>query len=615
MSLAGPLAAPLALLALLMLGGCGTLRAPAADPSSPAAAAAPEAAALRVEVDAPGDLRALLVRHLDLTRLGTLSRGDAVSDGEWSRLIDAAPLQVAELLRTEGFFSPQVDVARDEAPPGDRAQSLRLKVEPGPRASISRVTLEVQGPLQAAAEAGDERARALLQDLREGWALPSGAPFRNATWNSAKAATLARLRSRGYATATWNGTAAEVDAPQHRVRLFLVLDSGPLFIAGPIEVEGLVTHEAASVRNLAEFKPGTPITEALLLDYQERLQKSGLFESVNVTHDTDPANAAASRVLVRLREQPLKVVTLGVGFSANTGPRTTVELIDRRVFGYPLRARTNLEVAGLKRSLAVELSTHPQRGLFRNVAGLTIERLATDTDVVTSQRIRLGRARDSQQFEQFVFGEVERASRTTDTTRNDTIAVSANAHGVLRRLDSVILPTTGYTLAVQAGLGHSHASTGISGPFTRAYARLTGYRPLGSSWFGEARIELGKVFSASNVSIPDSQLWRAGGDDSVRGYAYRDLGPVVDGTVTSGSVLFTSSLELSRPIVDTLPSLLGAVFIDAGRAANSFGGLSPAIGTGIGLRWRSPVGPLKLDWAWARELQRGRLHFSIGISL
>jgi translocation and assembly module TamA len=249
------------------------------------------------------------------------------------------------------------------------------------------------------------------------------------------------------------------------------------------------------------------------------------------------------------------------------------------------------------------------------VAGLAIERLATDTDVVTSQRVRLGRARDTQQFEQLVFVEAERASRTTDTTRDDTIAVSGNAHAVLRRLDSVVLPTTGYTLALQAGLGHSHSSTGVSGPFTRAYGRLTGYMPLGSSWFGEARVELGKVFSARDVSIPDSQLWRAGGDDSVRGYAYRDLGPVVAGTVTSGSVLFTGSIELARPFVDTMPSLLGAVFIDAGRAANSFGDLSPAIGAGVGLRWRSPVGPLKLDWAWARELRRARLHFSVGISL
>ena len=123
------------------------------------------------------------------------------------------------------------------------------------------------------------------------------------------------------------------------------------------------------------------------------------------------------------------------------------------------------------------------------------------------------------------------------------------------------------------------------------------------------------MFRKSGVSAPDSQLFRAGGDDSVRGYAYRSLGPVVDGAVASGGSLFTASAELARPISTTLPALLGAVFIDAGRAATSFRDLTPAIGLGVGLRWRSPVGPLRLDWAWAEELRRMRLHFSIGIAL
>ena len=138
-------------LALLVLGGCSTLRDAASLPSAAGSAPTAEVSGVRVEVDAPGDLRALLMRHLDLTRLGTLSRGDTVSDGEWSRLIDAAPMQVAELLRTEGYFSPDVQVARANQTASGRAQDLRVKVEPGPRTTVSRVTLEVDGPLQGAA--------------------------------------------------------------------------------------------------------------------------------------------------------------------------------------------------------------------------------------------------------------------------------------------------------------------------------------------------------------------------------------------------------------------------------------------------------------------------------
>jgi translocation and assembly module TamA len=179
----------------------------------------------------------------------------------------------------------------------------------------------------------------------------------------------------------------------------------------------------------------------------------------------------------------------------------------------------------------------------------------------------------------------------------------------------VVLPTQGYTLALQAGAGRSHGTDAETGFFGRGYARLTAYQPLGASWYGQGRIEVGQVLRKSGVGAPDSQLFRAGGDDSVRGYGYRELGPIVEGSVSSGGALGTLSLEVARPLSTSLPSLWGALFVDAGRAAATFGDFKPAIGVGFGVRWRSPVGPLKLDLARANELRRWRLHFSIGIAL
>ena len=606
----------LALLTLQGLVGCALL--PGRDPAARAEAAAVAATgppALRITINAPPALKTLLERHLDLTRLSVLTRGDAVADDEWTRLAEAAPAQVKELLQTEGYFAPSVTLTHDAPRASGQPREVLLTVAPGPPALVSRVTFEVEGPLQAQSDAGDARARALLDELRRLFTLKPGGGFRNAAWGEAKAGALARLRSAGYAIASWSGTAAEVDPTAGRVRLFLVADSGPLFQAGEIEIEGLVVHDAATVRHLADFKPGTPLTDNLLLDYQDRLQKSGLFESVTVSHDPDPARAGAAPVLVRLREQTLQVYTVGLGFSANTGPRATIEHVHRRLFGQPLRSRSFVELGSLRRALTLELSTHPEEGLYRRVAGVTVERLQTDTDVVLSERLRLGRARDNQSFEQLLFVEVERGVRSTLTQRVSSFALSANAHIVRRELDSVALPTQGWTLALQGGLGRSHGDMAVAGIFGRSYGRLTGYLPIGEQWYGQARVELGHVFRKTGVSAPDSQLFRAGGDDSVRGYAYRSLGPVVDGAVASGGSLFTASAELARPILPTLPALLGAVFIDAGRAANSFRDLTPAIGVGVGLRWRSPVGPLRLDLAWAEELRRMRLHFSIGIAL
>ncbi|MEO7852303.1 MAG: BamA/TamA family outer membrane protein, partial [Rubrivivax sp.] len=160
----------------------------------------------------------------------------------------------------------------------------------------------------------------------------------------------------------------------------------------------------------------------------------------------------------------------------------------------------------------------------------------------------------------------------------------------------------------------SGLSQNDSGPFARAYGRAVGFWPLGSDWFGSARLELGEVFVQQALTVPDTLLFRAGGDDSVRGYSYRSLGPLVGGSVVSGSKLFTASLQVEHPIFASQPDLLYALFIDAGNAANSWAELKPVLGYGVGVHWRSPVGPLRIDLAYGQELKRLRLSFSVGIA-
>jgi translocation and assembly module TamA len=615
-----------AALAAALLAGCASLQpadlatAPAAPPPELTLVTPQEyeqqssTLGVRIAIDAPADLKALLEKHLDVVRLGGLARDD-VDDTEWSRLIDAAPAQVRDLLQTEGYFAPRVSLERAPARAGGQPDVVRLQVNPGERARIGRVTLEAQGDLERDAAAGQPHAVATLEHLRKSWELPTGSDFRNPAWSEAKASALARLRAAGYATASWIGTGAEVDVEHNQVRLFVVLDSGPLFRWGSLQIEGLVAHDVETVGHLMANRRGAPVTETLLLDFQERLSKSGLFDSVTVTLDPDPARAEAAAITVRLREAPLQVYTFGLGVSANTGPRASVEHLYRRVFGFAASSRVKIELGTLRQAWNAEISAHPGAGLYRNLVGGAVERLLSDTDVVLSQRVRLGRAQDAPKLERLFFAEAERSLRKTDAgERNNAFAFSLNFHGGWRDLDSVVLPTDGETLAIQLGVGRSHGTDATAGYFGRTYGRLTVYRPLGRTWYGQARIELGHVALRPNMVVPDSQKWRAGGDDSVRGYSYRSLGPLVDGAVGSGGALMTASVELARPFVASMPSLWGAAFVDAGNAADSFGNLRPALGVGVGLRWRSPVGPLRLDWAWGREVRKARLHFSVGIA-
>ncbi len=620
--------APLLALALLAAGCAGT---PKSDTLA-AAAARTDAAdtfslisesefeqqsptlGVRLEIDAPGPLKALLERHLDLIRLGTLG-GDDIDDTEWARLIDASPTQVRDLLQTEGYFAPVVRIERTPGRGNNERDLVRLSVDPGPRARIARVTIEAEGELERAATAGDGYGEATLAALRKEWELPVGAEFRNAGWSDAKAAALSRLRSAGYASAVWAGTGAAVDAAKNEVRLFLVVDSGPLYRLGPLQIEGLVAQDAETVRNLAYTRGGVPVTESLLLDFQERLQKSGLFETVAVTLEPDVSQAAAAPVTVRVRETPLQSYTFGVGVSANTGPRFSVEQQLRRPFGLPVSSSLKIEIGQKRQAWDGELSTRADERLYRNLLGAAVERLSSDSDVVLSQRVRLGRTQDTQRIERLGFVEWERSSRRTNAgERADAVAVSLNFHGGWRDLDSVVLPTTGETLSAQLGIGRSHGTDAKTGIFGRTYGRLTVYRPLGRTLYGQARLEVGRVFLEPGMVVPESLRWRAGGDESVRGYSYRELGPVVDGAVGSGETILTGSLELARPITAAMPSLWGAIFVDGGNAATSFGQLEPVYGYGFGVRWRSPVGPLRIDLAWAENASTPRLHFSIGIA-
>jgi len=127
------------------------------------------------------------------------------------------------------------------------------------------------------------------------------------------------------------------------------------------------------------------------------------------------------------------------------------------------------------------------------------------------------------------------------------------------------------------------------------------------------QLEAGEVFVKSRISVPDTILFRAGGDGSVRGYGYRTLGPTRNGAVVGGKVLLAGSVELEHPLTARLPALLGAVFVDAGDAADRWRDIRPVLGYGVGLHYRSPIGPLRLDVAYGQAVKNVRVHLSIGV--
>lgn len=619
-------AASVALVALLLCGCAGLpFLSPKTADTAPPPTAAPMAdrAEYRLDVQAPDALRTLLVAYLDLARFQSAPTTEGITRTELERLILAAPAQARGLLETEGYFNAEVTV--DKLPAVDTQLQmpvlLRLRVQPGPPATVEAFTLDAQGDLQAAVQAGDPVAVQELAALRRVWSLQPGDVFRQSAWNTAKNSTIARLRADGYAAADWNSTRAVVDAPSNRVRLETLADSGPLYRMGEVRVEGLQRYDADSVRKLATFGPGTPYSEKLLLDFQERIQKVGLFEGASVEIDAELKTAGAAPVIVRVKEFALQQATIGVGYSANTGARLSVEHTQRRLFGSRWIAKNKFELGPLRQAWEGDLTSYPLDGQYRNLIAGAATRLKAADEVLNSWSARIGRTQDTPRIERLYFVEATQARIDSDTLTSSAQAVSGNYQWVFRDVDSVLLPSSGVTTSAQAAVGYANGritrlggTVDDRGPFARAYGRLTMYRLLGENWHGTLRLEGGQVFTNHPTAIPDTLLFRAGGEDSVRGYGYRTLGPTVDGVVLSGRNLLTVSAEVARPISPRYPAYWWALFVDAGNAANSWSALRPALGYGAGLQWRSPVGPLRVDLAYGQEVRAVRLHLSVGIA-
>jgi translocation and assembly module TamA len=599
-----------ALLLAALLSACATQAPPQAPappaPDIPADAPAVYSLDIRIEGDGRDNaaLRTLLNQNLDIARYRASEA--ALSKVELARLAAAAPAQAEGLLETEGYFNAKADVDRDPADP----TRLVLSVKPGPLTRVGQLDIEFSEGMS------DDDAKALRESLRGAWPLKAGTAFTQQQWAAGKSDLLLRARNGGFPLAHWGETSARVDPETQTAELHLVLASGNRAKLGALRIEGLKRQDRDTIERLAGFKHGDDYTEQKLAEFQERLAKTQLFDAVRVQLLPEAPEADGSfPVQITVTESALQQATVAVGYHSNTGQSVSVEHLHRRPFDLPVRARTKLQFSRDLRGAELELSSHPQPDLHRNLASLQFEQDRTGDTNATNLGIRLGRLYESTRDERLSYVELLRARETEGQQVNTNVALSVNQQWIRRRLDSTLLPTDGHQALALVGFGYAKGGgTDDSGPFGRMQFKLGAYKPFGG-WFASARAEVAQVVAKEQVGVPEKLLFLAGGDESVRGYAYRSLGPQKNGLTVGGRVLATGSLELAHPIMPSFPALWGAVFVDAGNAASRWTEYRAVVGYGAGVRWRSPVGPLRVDLARAQETGKWRLHFSVGITL
>nr|WP_279343598.1 autotransporter assembly complex protein TamA [Variovorax terrae] len=577
--------------------------------------AASEVTAFDIEVHAPDEVRGLLEKHLELQRYRAVTDLD---DAELARLVVLAERDVRNLVGTLGYFSPRIEIRR-ESPAGARP-TVVVSVEPGTPTQVGDVSLGFEGDIDTSPDPAARRQRENIQHL---WQLPPGRRFTQDDWDSAKTQAVRRLTERRYPAGRIASSRADIDAATNSARLGLQLDSGPLFRLGPMQVTGVQRYDPQIVPRLARLTPGAVYDQAKLVEAQQRLASSGYFDSAYIFVDPD-SDPQAAPVQVQVRETPLKKLILGLGLSTDSGARASIEHTHHRVPGLDWRVTNKLQLDRKSPYAQSDWLAPPNADGWRWGVLARAERLDDGELLTYGQRLRLGQSKNADRIDRNVYLQYDRANVTqspsataaavTTADTGDGSALSATYVWTGRYFDSVPFPSRGNGLGVELGAGVT--LSGERKPFTRVVVRWLGVRPLSA---GRGRLALraegGAVVADASARIPSTQLFRTGGDSTVRGYGYRSIGVALPGGVVGpGRYMATGSLEWQRPILrNGLPSEWeSTLFIDAGAVADQPRALRASVGVGTGVRWRSPIGPLQADLAYGIDDRRFRLHLSVG---
>lgn len=595
-----------------------------------------------VEVEADAALRDFLLRHLELMRYRNLPDLDAA---ELERLLARAQDNLLDLLGTLGYFGPQVRIDGPlpvgPAPLG----TVRISVQAGAVTRIASADVYFRGDIAENPQTADQRAA-----VRQAFGLRPGSAFSQADWGRAKSAALRALTTRRYPAGRIYNSLADVDSSDQSVRLSLELDSGTPLRFGEVRVQGAQRFDTAVVERLVRLSgvtPGSDYDLAKLQDAQQRIADTGYFDSAHVSVDPGVDQTSAP-VIVQLREGQRQKLVLGVGGSTDSGARLSAEHTHLRVPGIDWRAVNKLQLERDDRQISTEWTAPVDDKGWQWITSALIARQVDGNDTTTSQRLRLGQAQRSDALDRSFFMQYDRARSVNSLLRSlgtgaAEASISANYAWTRRRFDSMPFPQRGYGLGLELGAGYT--LVGQRRPFGRTVGRWMGYWPLSGSLaqafqappsgvaasvdasqnvnatsrWGRLvlRAEGGAVWTQPDTPVPETQLFLTGGDATVRGYGLRNIGVAqADGGVSPGRYMASGSAEWQIPIwrQGQRTPWEAALFVDGGSVAEKIGDLKARWGLGAGVRYNSPVGPLRLDVAYGVQPREWRLHFNVGFT-
>jgi len=540
---------------------------------------------------APDDLRAALLAA-SRTQAVMAEPGAPAQD-----ILAAARSDYARLLAVLyefGYFGPEISVAvngREVAamspfqPPAS-VQSVAIAVDPGRAFRLGRTEI---GPLASGTI------------LPPGFA--PGQPAGTALLRRTAEAGIDAWRGAGHATAVISGQQITARQQEARLDADITVAPGPVNQFGALIPQGQGRMRADRIARIAGLPEGARFDPETLARVADRLRETGVFSSVGLIEEPRPGSTAVD-IRADLVEAPLRRIGAGAEIASQEGLALSAYWLHRNLWGRAERLRFDAEASGLGGA----------DGGFDALLGVQFSRPA---DLTPDTTLRFGLQFEHLDEVLFTANSIEAelglAHRFSDNLTGD-LAVMARVSDITdafseRRVAMLALPAT-LTLdtrdaAFDAASGW-YGETGLI-PFTmfedgsgiRMTADLRGYRGFGADNGTRiaARLQLGSVAGGDISAMPPDWLFYSGGAGTVRGQGYQSLGALQGGVATGGRSYLGASLELRQDLAGNF----GAVgFADFGLISTDAWGAGASdwqAGAGIGLRYDTPIGPIRLDVA------------------
>lgn len=513
-----------------------------------------------------------------------------------------AQQQALKASQALGYYHPSIEA---EVKPGDPPR-LVLSIDPGEPLHLRNVNVRVEGPA-ASLKAFQIPAS---DDLKPGAVLNHG------NYEDAKRMIQNRAQRYGFFNGKFTQHELLVDPKGGFADINLVYESGPRFLLGKVSFAGDVPFDQTLLDRLVPFKPDTPYDSELVVELNLNLQNSGYFEVVRVDAAPSTAVAQVIPIDVDLKTRKPRTMTLGLGYSTDTGARVRASWMrhwgNTRGDSYGFESEISQPKQNVGAWYDIPLDP-PLTDKLRLAAGYQNEEIA-NTDTL-SKLLTVGPEWHSKldsgwtrivslkwQHEEYRLG---------DDPGLSTLLMPGVSYSVLRS-DNRTDPSHGYSVTTDMQM----AKQGLLSD-TNLFHGDVKFEALTTLWDKHrflGRIQFGGSATNGYKSIPPSLRFFAGGYQSVRGYDYQSLSPKnAEGDRIGGRYMLAGSLEYQYQFAE---KWRWATFVDQGKAFNTLDLPSLKTGVGMGIRWISPVGPIRLDLAHALDDDGGvRLHFSMGPEL